>query len=276
MTVRRNVTASVLDTLRTEITGRDDQLLQTVSDLRFLSGDQLTRLFFSESGDPAANARAARRALLRLTRLGCLDRLPRRVGGARSGSGGFVYHLGLAGQRLAMERGWQPMRRRRRSLVPGTMFLAHSLQIAELHTLLIEADRSRRLELLELVAEPACWRSYAGGRGQATMLKPDTFGRFGAGDFEDSFWFEVDMGTEGSAAIGRQLRRYLDYQASGHFQAERGVFPRVLWLAPNSERAAVIGECIGRLPSQGREPFAAVPFAEVISTLTNPSGLTHT
>jgi hypothetical protein len=267
MTARRHVTTAVLDSLREALTGRDDRLLRTVSELRLVSGDQLARLYFTESADPASNARAARRALLRLTNLGCLDRLPRRVGGVRSGSGGYCYYLGIAGQRLAMERGWQPMRRRRRSLVPGTLFLAHSLQVAELHTLLIEANRAGRLELLELVAEPACWRSYAGGRGQATTLKPDSFGRFGIGEFEDSYWFEVDMGTEGSGAIERQLKRYLAYQASGQIQAERGVFPKVLWLTPTPERAEQIGSCIGRLPRKKREPFAAVPFAEALNVL---------
>lgn len=267
MTARRNVTAAVLDSLRELLAERDVRLLQTVCELRFLSGDQLTRLYFFDSDDATANARAARRALLRLTRLDCLARLTRRVGGVRSGSGGFVYHLGIAGQRLAMERGWQPMRRRRRSLVPGTMFLAHTLQVAELHTLLILADRAERLELLELVAEPTCWRSYTGSRGQAATLKPDSFGRLGAGQFEDSYWFEVDMGTEGSAAIDRQLRRYLVYQASGQFQAERGVFPRVLWLTPSAERAAVIEGCIGQLPSDKREPFGVRPFADLLEYL---------
>jgi hypothetical protein len=272
MTARRNVTTALLDALREELTERDIALLRTVCELRFLSGDQLTRLYFSESHDPAASARAARRALLRLTRLDCLARLPRRVGGARSGSGGFVYHLGLAGQRLAMDQGWQPMRRRRRSLAAGTLFLAHSLQVAELHTLLIEADRSGRIELLELVAEPACWRSYAGSRGQATTLKPDSFGRFGAGEFEDSYWLEVDMGTEGSGAIDRQLKRYLAYQASGQFQAERGVFPKVLWLTPSRERAAAVGECIGRLPERERAPFVVFMFNELLTAITHTPG----
>jgi hypothetical protein len=136
----------------------------------------------------------------------------------------------------------------------------------------MEANRSGRLELLELAAEPACWQSLAGNRGQVATLKPDSFGRFGIGDFEDSYWLEVDMGTEGSGAIDRQLRRYLDYQASGRIQAELGVFPRALWLTPDAERAAVIGECIKRLPSLGREPFMAAPFADLITTLTDPRG----
>ncbi len=261
------VTAAAVQALEARLTERDNAVLKSVSGLRFMSGAQLARMHF-DGADP----RTARRALLRLVGLDVLARLPRVVGGVRSGSGGFVYHLGLAGYRVAMERGWQPMRRRRRSLVPGTLFLAHSLQVAELHTLLIEADRSGRLELLELAAEPACWQSLAGNRGQVATLKPDSFGRFGIGDFEDSYWFEVDMGTEGGGAIDRQLRRYLDFQSSGRIQAERGVFPRVLWLTPDAERAAVIGECIKQLPKTGREPFTAAPFAGVIATLTNPQG----
>jgi hypothetical protein len=271
----RYVTAATVQALEARLSERDYAVLKSVSDLRFMSGAQLARMHFDGDGS-AVRTRTARRTLLRLVRLDVLARLPRIIGGVRSGSGGFVYCLGLAGYRVAMERGWQPLRRRRRSLAPGTLFLAHSLQVAELHTLLIEADRSGRLELLELAAEPACWQSLAGNRGQAATLKPDSFGRFGIGDFEDSYWFEVDMGTEGSGAIDRQLRRYLDCQASGRIQAERGVFPRVLWLAPDAERAAVIGESIERLPRLGREPFTAAPFAELLTTLADPQELTHT
>ena len=169
-----------------------------MSDLRFVSGAQLTRLHFSDGQDPAVNARAARRALLRLTHLDVLARLPRSVGGVRAGSAGFVYYLGLGGQQLATEHGWQPERRRRRSLVPGTLFVRHALQVSELHTLLVEADRSRRVELLELRAEPSCWRSFDGLGTQQPMLKPDSYARLGVGAFEDSYFFEVDRGTEGS------------------------------------------------------------------------------
>ena len=43
---------------------------------------------------------AARRALQRLTKLGLLATLERRIGGVRSGSDGLIYRLGPAGQRL--------------------------------------------------------------------------------------------------------------------------------------------------------------------------------
>jgi hypothetical protein len=157
---RRYLTLGALRELESKLTERDLAVLKRVSDLRFVSGSQLARLHFADSPDPAVNARAARRALLRLVKLTALARLPRSVGGVRSGSAGFVYHLGIGGQRLATEHGWQPERRRRRSQTPGTLFVRHALQVSELHTQLVEADRSRSIELLELSAEPSCWRSY--------------------------------------------------------------------------------------------------------------------
>lgn len=268
----RYLTAAGLRDLAARMSERDIAILRRVSDLRFASGGQLARLHFADASDPAANARAARRALLRLTRLDCLERLPRRVGGVRSGSAGFVYRLGLAGQRLAEELSWQPKRRRRRSQVPGTLFLSHALQVAELHTLLTEADRSRRLELLELSAEPVCWRSYGRvGTQRADTLKPDSYLRLGAGEYEDSYFIEVDMGTEGSRALDGQLSRYLAYETSGREQHGRGVFPRTLWLAPTRQRANAIQGCIDRLPSAARGLFDVVLFTDLLDAITDDS-----
>ncbi|MGB7588303.1 MAG: replication-relaxation family protein, partial [Solirubrobacterales bacterium] len=180
----------------------------------------------------------------------------------------FVYLLAPAGQRLAMERGWLPRLRTRRPLVPGTLFVAHALQVAELHNLLIEADRSGRIELLELVSEPACWRSW----GNST-LKPDSYVRLGIGEFEDSYFIEVDMGTEGSWALERKLRQYVEYQATGQEQAERGVFPKVLWTAPDGQRVAAIEDCVQRLPCSAWELFMVACFREVPALFDQQGGL---
>ena len=265
------------EALADRLNDRDQAVLKTVSDLRFVSGDQLTRIHFSHAADAAANGRAARRALVRLVRLDCLARLPRRVGGVRAGSAGFVHHLGLAGQRLAMLRGWQPERRGRRSQVPGTFFLNHTLAIAELHTLLIEADRSRRFELLELAAEPACWRSYGGIGGQRGMtLKPDSYVRLGVGDYEDSYFIEIDMGSEGSQTLDRKLQEYVAYEATGIEQDKRGVFPKSLWLAPDNDRVEVIERCIRRLRPEARELFAVALRADALDVVSGTSTNTPT
>jgi hypothetical protein len=264
---RRYMTASASRQLADKLSVRDFAVLEQVSALRFVTGGQLARLCFTDDADPTAVARAARRALLRLVRLGVLARLPRPIGGVRAGSAGFVYHLGLGGQRLAELRGWQPERPRRRSQVPGTMFVRHSVQVAELHAQLVEADRSGRFELLELVAEPTSWRAFPSAGNQRDWLKPDSYVRLGLGAYEDSYFIEVDRGTEGSRALERQLNVYVRYCASGQEQAERGVFPKSLWLTLTSQRADVIRACVDRLPEAERELFAVASFDDGLNQL---------
>jgi hypothetical protein len=263
----RYANAAVTARLASQVVERDLTALQHVSDLRFVSGDQLTRLCFADSSDLSANSRAARRALLRLVRLGALLRLPRPVGGVRAGSAGYIYYLGPAGQRLAISRGWQPERSRRRSRVPGTLFVRHALSIAELHTRLVEGDRSGRFELLELSGEPSCHRTYDGYAAQRAVLKPDSYVRLGVGEFEDSYFIEVDRGTEGSRAIARQLGLYAAYHGSGREQTERGVFPRVLWLAPDERRVAMIAEVVAERSESERELFRVTAFDEALDVL---------
>jgi hypothetical protein len=209
---------------------------------------------------PACTSAAVRR--LRLTQRGILERLPRVVGGVRSGSHGFVYRLGPAGQGLAVRHGWQPARRYQ-AHVPGMLFLAHALQVAELHTLLVEAERAGHVELLSLEAEPACHRPSGG-----FTLKPDSYVEMGTGDFVDSYFIEIDRSTEGSRALDGQLRRYVSHYESGLEQRERGVFPKVLWLVPDVQRAGIVEDCIERLPRHSWELFAVAPWADALGALT--------
>src|ERR1700684_993385 len=255
---RPYLTATAYRAVRGQLGPRDLSLARHIAELRFLSGGQLARLCFA-----GTTPRAARHGLLRLTRFGVLDRLPRAIGGVRAGSAGFVYCLGFAGQRLATEQGWLPERRTRRSLAPGTLFVRHALAVGELHVRLIESERRGNFDLLALDGEPACWRT-AG----SLVLKPDSFVRLGVGDFEHSFFIEVDRATSGSHAIGSQLERYVAYYASGQEQAEHGVFPRVLWLAPNERRGAMIEGCVGRLADAERRLFAVALFSEAIQVIS--------
>ncbi|MBS1883287.1 MAG: replication-relaxation family protein [Actinobacteria bacterium] len=255
-------TARRLRELDARLGGRDRAVLGRVSELRFVTGSQLARLHFD--GVPA---RTAREALRRQVRLGLLERLPRVVGGVRAGSSGYVYRLGPAGERLAGQT-W-------RTHTPGTLFVAHALQVAELHTLLAEADRAGRIELDELAAEPACHRQFA-GLGSQRVLKPDSFVRFGLGDYEWSWFIEVDRGTEGSRALLTKLRQYVEYQASGQEQADHDVFPKVLWTAPDEARAEAIRAGVERLPVAGRELFGVSLFKDAVDTLMSAAAVTHT
>lgn len=259
------VTMTAAQAVAARLTAQDWQVMARVAALRFVSGDQLARLCFPAES-PVVSARAARRALLRLTRLDVLERLPRRVGGVRAGSAGYVYRLGLVGHRLAVRADLLPEGPRRRSQVPGTLFLHHTLQIAELHTRLVECERSGSIELLALEAEPSCWRLL--DDAQAQRLKPDSYVRLGIGPYEDSYFIEVDRDTEGSPTIVRQLERYVAYYQSGQEQERRGVFPRVLWLTPDKARAAAIETCIEGLPSAVRPLFSVALFADAVAVMT--------
>lgn len=250
--------------LALQLTARDYAIMDTVAQLHFVSGPQLARRHFV-GGAPANEARLARHALLRLTSLDVLARLPRTIGGPHFGSTGYAYCLGLAGQRLAMQRGRQPWRRARRPRTPGTLFLRHSLLIAELHVRLSEATRAGQVEVLRLEAEPACWRT--GDHG--LRLKPDSYARLGIGAYEDHYFIEVDRGTEGSRTIERQLERYAAYHGSGREQRTHGVFPKTLWLTETAERQTVIAACINRLSPTARELFHVALFTDALAVLTD-------
>lgn len=259
---RRYLTDARLRELAASLSDRDLAVIREVAALRFLSGAQAARLCFTAQ-EPVANVRAARRALLRLTHLGLLDRLPRQLGGVRAGSDGYVYQLDAAGQRLSIERGWLLKRRVRRPLIPGQLFLSHSLAVAELHARMVEAARLGRFELLERTAEPACWRLTEGAD-----LKPDSYLRLGIGPYEDSYFIEVDLGTEGSTAIETQLDRYLAYARSGREQAAHGVFPKVLWLVPDAKREATLAAVIAQSATSDPELFAVACFEDATEVLT--------
>jgi len=259
---RSYLTNARLNKLVASLAERDLAVIREVAALRFLSGAQAARLCFT-AHEPNANLRASRRTLLRLTRLGLLDRLPRQLGGVRAGSDGYVYQLAAAGQRLSIERGWLPKRRVRRPLIPGRLFLRHSLAVAELHARLVEAARSGSFELLERTSEPACWRATEGA-----TLKPDSYLRLGLGPYEDSYFIEVDMGTEGSAALEAQLERYLAYARSGCEQAAHGVFPKVLWLTPDAGRKEALEAVVAQSAASDPELFAVAQLKDAISVLT--------
>jgi hypothetical protein len=170
-----------------------------------------------------------------------------------------------------MERGWIAGVRSKYERVPGLLFVRHTLDISELHAQLVEADRAGRFELLELEAEPACWRKYDQTSFQPAILKPDSYVRLGVGEYEDSFFIEVDRGTEGSRAIGGQLERYVEYHAAGGEQTRRGVFPKVLWLAPDEDRRRAIIGCVDRLPTECRGLFETAEFAEAMDRFRRPA-----
>ena len=86
------------------------------------------------------------------------------------------------------------------------------------------------------------------------MLKPDAFVCLGVGDYEDSFFAEVDLGSEHRGQLILQHRAYGEYFRSGAEQASWGV-PRGVWIVPDARRPALFTEIRRGLPEQLRPLF---------------------
>jgi hypothetical protein len=258
------VSARLVAETAERLSARDRELLALVARFRVMSGAHLRELFWPE-GTPATRARLARRGLARLAELAVLERLPRRVGGVRAGSSGLVFAPGRVGQRL-LQHSAAGSQRVRRAYAPGDRYLAHALALSQLYVDLIRATRWGLAELLAFDPEPACWRHYSGPYGARFTLKPDAYLRLGVGDYELSWFIEIDMASEAPVTITGKARRYADYWRTGSEQTARGVFPRVAWIAPNPTRATVITEALADLPQL--ELFATTTATDAVAFLT--------
>jgi hypothetical protein len=246
---------------------RDRQIVETVARLTLVSGGQLSDLFFSSISNPATRARLARRVLARLVEQRVLDRMERRRGGAGGGSSTWLYALGPAGRRMVAYWAGEGLPRSRGAHEPGAAWTTHTLAVSDLYVRLKEAERAGRVELLDFDAEPACWRRYTRLASAAGVLKPDAYVRLGVGEFEDSFFVEVDMGSERRGQLTRQHHAYQEYFRSGVEQTKTGVFPGVLWVVPDVRRVALLHDIHGGLPEQARRLFMLATSERALEVL---------
>jgi hypothetical protein len=266
----RRLSPRKLAVIEDQLSDRDLSVMALVGRFRVVSGAQLQRLFWPE-GSRETRARLARHGLGRLTRLGVLAPLGRRIGGVRAGSSGLCYALGLAGQRLLASG--RPERQPRHPYTPGERYLAHTLAVAELYVQLIERERECEgaiedaIQIIAFDPEPGCWRTYPGPWGARLTLKPDAYLKLGVGAFAYSWLIERDMATESLATIERKAHRHLDYHQSGSELQARGVAPRVAWIVPDRDRAEAIQGVLDRLPTDAKRRFAVATKAEAPSVL---------
>lgn len=261
---RKRLSPRQLEAIAGQLTDRDRQALETVSRFGVMSGAQLQALLWAEVS-PSARGRVARRGLTRLVRLDVLQPLARRVGGERAGSTSTTFAVGRAGQYLLKSE-----RRVRAAYTPGARYLAHRLAVAQLYVELEAGSHTgaKEVELLSFEPEPESWRPYMVGFGARQVLKPDAFLKLAIGDYELSWFIEVDMATEALTTVKAKALRYHEYFRTGTEQAARGVFPRVAWVVPDSGRAEAVRETLEQLPTAAHRLFAVATTAEVLALLT--------
>jgi Replication-relaxation len=259
-----------LAAVREGLSRRDLAVLADIGRFRLLTSRQLETLHFNEAATPLTAARTCRRVLRRLTSLGLLHRLERRIGGLHAGSAAFIYALSDGGQRL-LDGGADAPRKRLHE--PSLPFVAHTLAIAELYVALVISSRQDSgigpgiIELLDVQTEPACWRRWSRGDGSGEVLRPDLSVSLGVGSDELRWFVEVDRGSEHLPTVLRKAATYQRYYDSAVEQTREGVFPRVLWVVPDGRRAQQLAAGLQRERGLTAELFAVSPSDAAVQRL---------
>lgn len=217
--------------------GRDRAIVQHVARFGQLSSTHIFDLLF----DGSASRTPCDRSLRRLTVDKYLARIERRiVGGSRGGSGQYVYQLGREGHALY----------RTGRYMPGRAVNYHSLAIVEAYIELRRKERAGQFKIAGITTEPDCWVTI--GRYE---LKPDLYVELAiAGGAIRKYWFEIDMGTEGQRQLKDKFQRY--WQAFNAADPDEwSVFPLVLFIGTDAERAAELAWLLQQGPAEAQTIF---------------------
>jgi hypothetical protein len=243
------------------------KIVASVAMYRLLTTRQICRLHFADKATETAALRSANRTLDKLRGLRLLVPLQRRIGGVRAGSGAYIWSLGHVGARLLQRADNVDGRpQRRREFEPSSTFLEHTLAVAEVCLRLTEAAQRGDVTLVGIQHEPTCWRAYTGPGGGVARLKPDLAVVTATDEFEDHWFFEVDLATEPPSRLIRASLSYQEYRRSGVEQRRLGLFPAVVWIVPTTRRKLTLE---AHLKAQG----AISPGLFTIITLDELEGL---
>lgn len=261
---RAYVTRSRVEAVQARLSHRQVSVLADVGRLGIVTGKQLQRLHY---GSSLAAGRLARKQVGQLVHWQVLTRLGRIPRDGQPGTAGYVYAAGVVGQRLL-----DPGRARyfpRWS--PRPSFLRHAVVVSELYVQLRGAEQTGAIELTSYDTEPVCWRSFFGPGGARSVLKPDALAIVGLTELEYRYFVEVDCGSEHRPQVAAKAKSYVRYFQSGREQAETGIFPFVIWVAPNQTRATFLVDVLSSMPAEHWRLFVVTTAERAQSMMANGS-----
>jgi hypothetical protein len=133
------------------------------------------------------------------------------------------------------------MAARHRFREPSPDFLNHTLRVAEICVIIHQVSRKSSLIINQIQTEPNCWRDFAGAYGNSRTLKPDLYAELSDREYDYFAFFEADLASEHQPVIAKKAAVYQAYWRSGREQNRHdGVFPLIVWITPDSRRAAQI------------------------------------
>jgi hypothetical protein len=195
---------------------RDRQILAAVGQHRFLSREQIERLFFGTTT----------RANFRLQKLYQHKFLNRLHLPTVRGSSQAIYCLDRNGVEVAAEAlgvppATIPWKYKNRDV--GALFLKHLLGVNDVRIAFeVAARENSGHELLLWLPEQDAKNGY-GWHSGSKVLAPDAYGRYGFGDRVISFFVELDRATMTNKRWQEKVDRYLEYSASGRYEERFGM-----------------------------------------------------
>jgi hypothetical protein len=215
-----------------KIIDRDADVLRVISRFNMLTSNQIDRICFRASASRTSMRNTMRRLLAQKLVVRIEHRVP---GGARGGSGQYVYRLSSLGWKM-LRTGAYPVRR---------TVDYHTLAIADVYIALLDAQESEeagkawlRVHYLEI--EDEAYRKIEGYAIRPDMyLELDNLRR----GTRRHFAIEVDMGTENRPVILDKVNRYR--HAKMHNRSTYKVFPDVIFLVNDTDRAEQLKRWVG-------------------------------
>lgn len=220
------------------LTKRDYEVLSLLNRCRYATTKQLVELYFREN-KPKTATRRANLLTKKLTNLGLIHHLNRRIGGVRAGSGSYVWHITHKGIKELREVEPSVKLKLKNRYEPSQNHLKHQLFVAQLFVELTALHLDGKILLETFFFEPKCWRSFATLFSHFT-LKPDAFARVTIENFEDTYFFEADNATEHLGRVISKCKQYIAYFNTGIEQRENNIFPLVVWIVPDEKRKLAI------------------------------------
>ena len=165
--------------------------------------------------------------------------------------------------KLALRKALHRPQRFKNKYEPTAHHLEHTLAVTQAYVFLKLLEEAGKIQLERFDFEPTCHRTYATFSGKKIFLKPDAFSQLVLGEYEDSYFCEIDMATESLNRVVNQCKKYIAYYQTGIEQREQdGVFPLVLWIVPHDKRKEVISKKIESELNNFQPMFQVVTLEE--------------
>ncbi|MBW2063309.1 MAG: replication-relaxation family protein [Deltaproteobacteria bacterium] len=223
---------------------RDRELIVTIYAFRFLTREQIQRLF---------GFNCIRRVNLRLRKLYDHQYLSRTFLPTIRGSAKALYYPGPKGVPIiAEELGKDPSLIKKK--IKGIsqlkeFFLAHALQLNEVRITFTQAiQKNPGISLERWINDNDCEQEYrinSSGKTIRKRFRPDGYFRFYYQGKVYSFFLELDRSTMTLGRFKRKVLTYLEFARLGYYRQRFGVkYFRVLVIAPTGERLSHLKEAV--------------------------------